>query len=208
MQHERGDIVLPPPSPLFIVITGPSGVGKDAVLDGLRAAGANRHFVVTATTRPPREGERDGVHYHFLQVDRFLRLRAQGYFLEHAEVYGNYYGTPRDEVIPPLRRGQDVLLRTDVQGATTLRSSLPGTLVIFLAPERLDDLEERVRRPNEPPASVARRLAEARRECGLIPTFDYVVVNRRGALDQTVATVEAIITAEHARTHPRQLALP
>lgn len=206
---KRPTIPLPTPAPLFVVLTGPSGAGKDAVLDELRSEGANRHFVITATTRPARTTEANDIDYHFFTARKFLELRDAGQFLETAEVYGNYYGVPRWEVAGPLAQGHDVLLRTDVQGATALKLLIPGVIVIFISPASLDELALRlVRRNSETDESLARRLAAAGRECELIPTYDYVVVNREGALDKAVRAVEAIMTAERARTHPRPIALP
>ncbi|MCX6020173.1 MAG: guanylate kinase [Chloroflexi bacterium] len=197
--------LVPPPGPLVVILTGPSGVGKDAVLERMRRPDASRHFVITATTRPPREGERDGEHYHFFTVERFEELRRQGQFLESASVYGNLYGVPRWEIAGPLSTGADVLMRTDVQGAATLRSAVPGSLVVFIAPESLESLRDRLLEMARDHAdSIAKRIAFAEEECSRIPAFDYVVVNREGCLDQTVATVEAIITAERARTRPRR----
>ena len=206
---ERPAIPLPAPAPLFVVLTGPSGAGKDAVLDELRVRGTSRHFVITATTRPARTSEAHGTHYHFFTAEKFLELREAGQFLETAEVYGNHYGVPRWEVAEPLAAGHDVLLRTDVQGAASLKHLIPDAIVIFVSPASLDELAARlIRRNSETDESLARRLAAAGAECALIPNFDYVVVNREGALAQTVSAVEAIMTAERARTHPRQVALP
>lgn len=206
---ERPAIPLPAAAPLLVVLTGPSGAGKDAVLDQLRGEDRNRHFVITATTRPARASEAHGTHYHFFTVEKFLELQQQGQFLETAEVYGNYYGVPRWEVAGPLAQGRDVLLRADVQGAATLKRLIPGIIVIFISPGSLDELALRLERRNSESAeSLARRLAAAVRECELIPTFDYVVINGDGALDQAVRAVEAIMTAERARAQPRQITLP
>ncbi|MBI4498337.1 MAG: guanylate kinase [Chloroflexi bacterium] len=202
-------VPLPAPSPLLVVISGPSGVGKDAVLTRMRAREAPRHYVVTATTRPPRSGEVNGVDYVFLATERFRELLAAGELLEWAEVYGNYYGVPKSAVAEGLARGLDVVVKTDVQGAASIRRLVPEAVGIFLAPASLQELETRLRgRGTEAPPDLARRLATARQELAQLPQFDYVVVNRDGGLDDAVDTIEAILRAERCRTHPRQARLP
>ena len=132
-------------SPLLVVISGPSGVGKDTVLEQVQRAHDGWHFVVTATTRPKRPGERDGVDYIFMEPAQFQALLAQDGFLEHAKVYGKEYGVPRGQVEEALRSGKDVIVKTDVQGARTIRAKLPEALLIFLAPPDMEELERRLR---------------------------------------------------------------
>lgn len=194
--------------PLLVVLSGPSGAGKDALLTRLREGGRPYHFVVTATTRPPRPGERDGVDYLFLSEEAFRDLLERGGFLEHARVYGHWYGVPREPVARALEEGRDVVLKVDVQGARTLKALAPEAVFIFLAPPTLEELERRLRRrKTEDPAALALRLATAREEMAHLPMFDYLVLNPDGGLDRAAAQVEAIITAEKCRVPPRRVRL-
>ena len=147
-----------PSPPLLVVLSGPSGVGKDAVLDELRKLERPWHFAVTATTRPMRPGERDGVDYVFLEPGAFERMRERDEFLECAEVYGRWYGVPRSQARDALRSGRDVILKIDVQGAATIRRMAPEALLIFLIPPSLDELRQRLQgRMTEPAAELERR---------------------------------------------------
>ena len=187
-------------TPLLVVISGPSGVGKDAVLARLRAAHPATHFAVTVTTRPPRSRERDGDHYHFLSDEEYDRLLAEDGFLEHAAVYSHRYGVPKAQVREALARGQDVIVRVDVQGAGTIKRLAPDAVLIFLAPASLEELEERLRRRNTEGRSDLRlRLDTARREMACQEGFDHVVTNREGALDEAVSRILAIIEDERQR---------
>ena len=188
------------PSPLLVVISGPSGVGKDAVLERMKRLPRGWHFVVTATTRPRRPRERPGVDYIFMDPPEFQALLAQDGFLEHAEVYGRSYGVPRAQVEESLAAGKDVIVKTDVQGARTLRAKVPGALLVFLAPPNLEELERRLRsRKSETAEDQERRLETARLEMQCQPQFDHVVVNRNGRLDETVSAIEEIIAKEKVR---------
>lgn len=193
-----------PAPPLLVVLSGPSGVGKDALLSRMRQLDRAYHFVVTLTTRSRRPAEVEGVDYHFVSVAEFQRMLAQDELLEWANVYGNFYGVPKDQVRRALARGQDVLVKPDVQGATTIRRLAPQAVFIFLAPPSLDELARRLRqRKTESAADSALRLRTAREEMACLSMFDYVVVNRDGGLDDAVAAVEAIIQAEKCRINPR-----
>jgi guanylate kinase len=195
-------------APLLIVISGPSGVGKDAVLARMKERGLPFHFVVTATTRPRRTGEVEGQDYQFVSRDEFDRMIADGEMLEHALVYNDSKGIPRRQVAEALASGRDVALRVDVQGAATLRRLAPEALLIFLMAGSDEELERRLRaRRTESEADLALRLKTARQELEQIPLFDYAVVNRDFALDETVDTILAIIQAEHHRSQPRQVRL-
>lgn len=186
--------------PLLVVISGPSGVGKDALLDVLRSRGRPYHFAITATTRPRRGVEMDSRDYYFLTPDRFEELAASGELLEHALVYGHRYGVPKAPVREALAGGRDVLMRTDVQGAATIKGAVPQAVTIFLAPASLADLEERLRRRATDSQETLRvRLATARREMDAASHFDYVVVNAEGHLEEAADQVERIIAAERAR---------
>lgn len=194
------------PSPLLIVISGPSGVGKDSVLQRLKERQAPLHFVVTANTRPPRPDERPGVDYHFVSKEEFLNMVARGEMLEYAKVYNDYKGVPRAEVERALASGKDVILRLDVQGAATIRKAFPQALLIFLTANGEEDLRARLTsRQADRAEDLELRLATARQEMARLEEFDYVVPNRTGQLDQTVDVILAIIAAEHHRVRPRKV---
>jgi guanylate kinase len=189
-------------APLLVVLCGPTAVGKTTVLRRMRELGLPYHVGVTATTRPRRPGEVDGVDYYFLTRERFQALIAAGELLEHAEYSGNLYGIPRASVRGPLARGQDVIVPPEVQGAATVRAKVPGAVTIFLAPPSFEDLERRIRRRrSESEAQIQLRLATARAELARVGEFDYLVVNVDGQLDQTVRAIDAIIQAERRRVH-------
>jgi len=183
-----------------VVISGPSGVGKDALLAVLKSRGRPYHFAITATTRPSRGAEIDSRDYYFLTSDRFEQMAAAGELLENALVYGHRYGVPKGPVREALAGGRDVLMRTDVQGAATIKGAVPQAVTIFLAPASLADLEERLRRRATDSQETLRvRLATARREMDAAGHFDYVVVNAEGHLEEAADQVEHIIAAERAR---------
>jgi guanylate kinase len=192
--------------PLLVVLTGPSGVGKDVTLERMKELGMDFHYVVTVTTRKQRPEEIDGKHYTFVSSDEYARLIAAGELLEHAEVFGNNYGIPRSEVLEPLRRGQDVIMKPDVQGAARIRQIEPEAVFIFLAPPSMEEQARRLfYRKTEDPQELARRLTIARQEMQQLTLFDYVVVNHNNRLDETVQTIAAIMIAEKCRVHPRRI---
>jgi len=194
--------------PLLVVISGPSGVGKDAVRKRMQERGCPFHFVVTATDRPQRPGEVHGKDYFFISAAEFDRMLANGELLEHAIVYGQHKGIPKAHVRQALTSGQDVLMRVDVQGATTIRRLVPEAVLIFLMPSSEEELIRRLRRRRtEDPAALQTRIAFAREELKWLPEFDYVVVNRESKLDDTVDQIMAIITAEKCRVRPRKIEL-
>jgi guanylate kinase len=185
---------------LLVVLSGPSGVGKDAILDELERRGAKFHRVITCTTRPAREGESDGVDYHFVSDDEFDALINSDALLEHAVVYGHRSGVPRDQVVQQLAKGVDVYVRTDVQGAATIRRLMPEAVAVFIAPASFADLEERIRaRGADGDAAIARRVEAARGEMARQDEFEYVIVNERGRLDAAVDQLQRIVDAERAR---------
>ncbi|CAI5516222.1 unnamed protein product [Closterium sp. NIES-64] len=197
------EAVVPPPQPLVVVISGPSGVGKDAVIKCLQETRPDIHFVVTATSRERRAGEVDGKDYIFVSREEFEAMRDGGELLEHAVVYGEYKGIPKKQVRDSLARGTDVVLRIDVQGAATMRSLLGSSAVfVFLVAETEHALVQRlVRRKSESVEKLLVRVGTAREELGRRGEFDYVVVNADGQLEETVSTLCSIIDAEKLRAH-------
>jgi guanylate kinase len=188
------------PCPLVVVISGLSGVGKDVVLKGMREQGYIFHRVVTATTRRPRHGEVDGVDYDFVSEDEYQAMLDRGELLEHAVVYGELYGVPEREIQDPLDRGEDAVMRTDVQGAATIKEKIPEAVLIFLTASSMEELRRRLTgRGQNSPNEMDRRLNTARDEMRYLPKFDYVVVNRDGRLDEAVRQVMTIVTAEKRR---------
>ena len=190
--------------PLLVVLSGPSGVGKTTITQALVRRGWRGHVVVTATTRRPRPGEVDGVHYHFRTAQAFQQMLQDGELLEHAEVHGNWYGVPATPVRAQLAAGIDVILTIDPQGAKTIRGRTRGAISVFLIPESLDELVERMnQRASDTAEQRALRLLNAEREMAELPSYEYVIVNRQDRLDEAVEQLEAIMTAEHCRVHPR-----
>ncbi len=191
---------------MVIVISGPSGVGKDAVIRKLKEAGrGNRHYTVTATTRAKRSYEREGVDYYFLSEEDFQAGIARAGFLEWALVYGNYYGVPKEQIDQALSEKKDVIIKTDVQGAETIKHIVQDGVFIFVAPSSDIELKKRLeRRGPEPDDNSQLRLAMAMEELKQIPHFNYVVINEEGMLDRTVEQVEAIIEAEKCRVILRE----
>ncbi|MFN2148142.1 MAG: guanylate kinase [Anaerolineales bacterium] len=194
--------------PLLVVISGPSGVGKDTVLQRMKERGMPMHFVVTATTRPKREGERDGVDYFFVSREQFAEMIEQGDLLEYAIVYEDYKGIPKSQVREALASGTDVVMRLDVQGAETIRKLYPEALLIFLSTRSEEELVQRLQaRKTETVENLKLRIATARQELRRVDMFDYYVINADNQLDTTVDTIAAIVRAEHHRTNPRRVEL-
>ena len=194
--------------PLLIVISGPSGVGKDAVIQCMRQRDLPIHFVVTATSRPSRPDEQHGVNYIFVSTEKFEEMIQQGELLEYAIVYDQYKGIPKAQVRQAFASGKDVVLRVDVQGAATLRRLYPDALLIFLTTQSEHELKNRLLARGEmAPEQLELRMATARQELEAIQDFDYVIVNRDAELDETVNIIHAIICAEHHRVHPRKVTL-
>lgn len=196
------------PQPLLVVISGPSGVGKDTVIQRMKERELPFHFVVTATTRQPRPEERHSVDYFFVSHDDFAEMIEAGELLEYAIVYNDYKGIPKAQVRQALGSGKDVIMRIDVQGAATIRSLCPEALLIFLTTQDEEEMITRLmHRKTETPEGLKLRIATARQEMKRIAEFDYVVTNREYQLDETVDTILAIIRAEHHRVVPRQVTL-
>ncbi len=194
--------------PLLIVISGPSGVGKDSVVQGLKDRGLPVHFVVTVTTRPRRDGEVEGKDYFFVSTEEFARMIEAQELIEYAHVYNDYKGIPKRQVREALDSGRDVIMRLDVQGAATVRRLAPEAILIFLTTQNEAELVERLKkRKSEKPEDLSLRIATATQELKRASEFDYVIVNSDGCLDATIDTVIAIITAEHQRVNPRKVTL-
>ena len=183
--------------PLIVVLSGPSGVGKDAVLSRMKQLGSPYHFTVTATSRTIRPGETDGVDYIFVSKETFSRMADADGLLESANIYGNMYGIPRDQVTKALESGQDVVVKIDVQGAATIRKILPDALFIFLAAPEMSDVASRLkRRMTESPEALQRRLDTALKEMEEAPKFDFIVYNREGRIDDAAREIGSIIDRE------------
>lgn len=194
--------------PLLIVISGPSGVGKDTVLQRMKERAVPMYFVVTATTRPARPGEVNGRDYIFVTNDEFAEMIESNELLEHAIVYNDYKGIPKQQVRDAMASGQDVVLRIDVQGAATLRKLCPDALLIFITTATEEELVQRLTaRKTETPEGLKLRIATARQEMKRLDEFDYCVFNPEFHLDTAVDTVLSIIEAEHNRVEPRVVRL-
>ncbi len=211
---EKGAAEAPQPQPqtprhgaagaVLAIISGPSGVGKDTIIEALRArrGDANYHYVVTCTTRAPRPGEVPGVSYQFVSEDEFLRLRSAGELLEANEVHEHWYGTPRAQVADALEAGRDVILKIDVQGAQVVKERVPDALLIFIVPPSMEALFQRLRsRATETAGELELRQRNAAIELARQGDYDRVVVNETGEVERTAAEIEAII-AQEKRRHP------
>jgi guanylate kinase len=194
------------PGALLVIISGPSGVGKDTIIESLRRRPETRdaHYVITCTTRGPRPGEVDGVSYHFLSRDEFAAMRDRGELLEANEVHGNWYGTPKRQVADALAAGRDVLLKIDVQGAQVVKESVPEAILIFLVPPSLEDLFQRLRaRATESVDELELRQRNAAVELARQDDYDYVVTNETGQVERTADRIDEIIAEQH-RKYPRR----
>jgi guanylate kinase len=196
------------PGALLVIISGPSGVGKDTIIEAMQARPGDhdRRYVITCTTRPRRETEVDGVNYHFLTREAFEGLRASGGLLEASEVHGYWYGTPRDQVVEALGSGRDAILKIDVQGARAIRAAVPDALLIFVVPPSLEELRERlVGRSTETSEQLERRWRNAAKELARKDEYDHVVVNETGRVARTATEIDAIVAAEHERAPHRRI---
>jgi guanylate kinase len=194
--------------PLLIVLSGPSGVGKDTVLNHIKNFSTNLKFVTTITTRPQRPNEKDNVDYHFVSREEFQKLLKNNELLESANVYGNWYGVPKEPVRKALKQGNDIMVKVDVQGAASIKNITPQAVFIFLMPPSMEELANRLRqRYTESPDTLVVRLHAAVEEIRQVPLFDYVVVNHSNRTESAAAEIQAIITAEKCRIKPREIEL-
>ena len=201
------------PGAQLVIISGPSGVGKDTIIEAMKRRGErrDRDYVITCTTRERRANEVDGISYLFKSRPEFEAMRTSGGLLEAAEVHGNWYGTPRDQVVVALAAGRDAILKIDVQGARAVRAVVPGSLLIFVVPPSLDALRERLEgrsvETGERPEALQRRWRNAAAELARRAEYDHVVQNETGEVDGTATAIDAIIDAEHARCRDRRIRL-
>jgi guanylate kinase len=196
------------PGALLAIISGPSGVGKDTIIEAMRRlpGGKEHHYVVTCTTRPRRAGEVDGVSYHFLTVEEFEALRAAGGLLEANQVHGHWYGTPRAEVAGALAAGKDVILKIDVQGAQVVKERVADALLVFVVPPSLETLFQRLKsRATETADELELRQRNAAVELARQDDYDYVVTNETGEVERTAERIDEIIAEEHRRHPERQV---
>ena len=195
-------------NPLLVVISGPSGVGKDAILEQLRIHRPDFFYAVTATTRPMRANEKDGYDYIFLSKNQFLDLQAKDEFLEHAEVYGNHYGVPKKQIREALNNATNAFVKIDVQGARTIKSLERNALLIFIAPPSLMELERRLReRKADSAAQMDIRIATAKHEMDQSSWFDSVVINDTDKLEDTVEQILGIVASEQNRPESQSIRL-
>ena len=184
------------------IVSGPSGVGKSTVLKALLEKRPDLYFSVSATTRSPRPGELDGIHYHFMDVDSFRKWISMEQFLEYAEYVGNFYGTPKRFVDQAMENGRDVILDIEVQGALQVIGKRPDTVRIFIAPPSWDALEQRLTgRGTDSPEKIQKRLVRAKVELQTADTYDYFVIN--DTVENAVREINAIMLAEHCRPSER-----
>lgn len=187
---------------LLFVVSGPSGAGKDTLVDALRQRLPRLRYSVSATTRDPRPGEAEGEHYFFLNREDFERRRAAGGFLEWREYNDNLYGTPRDFVERTLTEGYDLIMKPEVNGARAIKRAFPDAVLIFLAPDRFSNLRTRLlARRTETTEEIARRLEIAHEEFNFVREFDYIVINAESRSDEAVRDLQAILQAERFRIH-------
>jgi guanylate kinase len=197
-----------PVRPLLVILSGPSGVGKDAVLARLKESGLPIKYITTLTTRPRRDNEKDDIDYRFVSIDIFQEMIKKNELMEWANVYGNWYGVPKRDVEQALDQGQDVMVKVDIQGVITIKKLIPQAISIFLISPTMEELITRLnQRRTESDFDLDIRLKKAEEEIKQLPRFDYVVVNRWGEIDRAVSDIKAIITAEKCRVNPRETTL-
>ncbi len=200
--------ITPVAGPLLIIVSGPSGGGKDAILSLMKEKGYPFEFITTVTTRPKRVNERDGVHYHFVSAEKFQAMLKQSGLLEWANVYGNWYGVPKQPVKEALAAGRDIIIKVDMQGAATIKKIVPEAVFIFIAPPSIEELLNRLKqRSTESQFDLEVRTRAAEGEMKQVFMFDYIVVNKGDGIDEAIAQIQAIVTAEKCRVNPRRITL-
>ena len=197
-----------PKRPLLIVLSGPSGVGKDAVLTRMRELRYPLEYITTVTTRPRRASERNHIDYHFISAEKFQAMIKHNELLEWANVYGNWYGVLKEPIRQALQRGEDTIVKVDIQGAATIKKILPQAVFIFMMPPSVEELGLRLKqRHGESSFDLDLRIKTAEEEIKQLSLFDYVVFSQRDEIDRVVSDITAIITAEKCRVTPREIAL-
>jgi len=206
--YENQALLNQPRGPLLIVLSGPSGAGKDAVLNKMREAGYPLKYITTVTTRPQRANERDKIDYQFVSKEKFQEMLSRNELLEWANVYSNWYGVPKEPVRQALDKRQDTIVKVDIQGAASIKKIAPQAVFIFLKPPTMEELITRLKqRHTESAFDLALRIKTAREELKQLPLFDYLVINKRDKIDLAVSDIRAIITAEKLRVNPRKITL-
>jgi len=197
-----------PIKPLLIVLSGPSGAGKDAILTRMKELGYPLEYITTVTTRRQRANERDNVDYHFVSTEKFQEMISSNELLEWANVYGSWYGVPKQKIKQALDKGHDIIIKVDIQGAATIKRILPQAVFIFVMPPSIEELTTRLKqRHTESPFDLALRVNTAKEEIRQLPLFDYVVLNKQDEIDLAISHIAAIITAEKCRVTPREITL-
>ena len=206
MKNKEVDFQILKDTPLMIIISGPSGVGKDSVLRALKSSGLPLHHVVTANTRKPRPDEVEGVDYFFVSKEKFKEMIRNDELIEYSKVYQDYKGPPKSEVRKAIKTNKDIIFRLDVQGAEKLKTLYPHSILIFLIPSNQEDWYKRLNeRQSSKEKDLDMRIKTVRDELEKATLFDYIVVNAQNELSKTVEIIEAIITAEHHKTHKHEI---
>jgi len=197
-----------PAKPLLIVVSGPSGAGKDALLVRMKKSSYPLAYITTVTTREQRAGEKDNIDYHFISAKEFHDMVEKSQLMEWAEVYGNWYGVPREPVKKALEEGKDTLIKVDIQGVATLKKLVPEAVFIMVVPPTKEDLALRLEgRQTESPAEMRRRTAAVEEEIKQMHLFDYIIMNRHDEIEIAIADIKAIIAAEKCRATAREVTL-
>jgi len=195
-------------NPLVLVISGPSGVGKDAILNRMKERNYPFTFITTVTTRKRRISEKDGIDYHFISTDDYQKILAKNGFLESAQVYGNWYGVPKEPVKAALAQGKDTIIKVDIQGAANIKKVLPEAVFVFILAPSMEELSKRLcQRQSETSADLELRLKTAEKELEEISKFDYAVMNPCDDVESAISDLMSIVRAEKCRTNPHHINL-
>lgn len=208
VSYENQPLCSLPTKPLLIVLSGPSGAGKDALLIRMKESGYPLEYITTVTTRTQRAGEKDKVDYHFISPERFHEMVENGGLLEWANVYGNWYGVPKQPVKQALEQGQDTIVKVDIQGVATIKKILPEAISILVVPPSKEELVTRLKgRQTESPPDLSLRIKAVEEEIKQLPLFDYIIMNRQDKIEMAISDIKAIIAAEKCRVSAREVAL-
>lgn len=208
MSRRRSSPLGIPKKTLLIILSGPSGVGKDALLNRMKEFKYPLEYITTVTTRLRRAGERNHIDYHFIAPEKFQDMTKQGEMLEYANVYGNWYGVPKQPIKQALNRDQDTIVKVDIQGAAAIKKIVPQAVFIFLMPPSMKELGNRLKkRHTESSFDLDLRLQTATEEIKQLSLFDYVIYSQRDDIDSAVMDIVSIITAEKCRVTPREINL-